>query len=143
MCPEAATQTGPVEDGSTPPPRSNGAQRRLGDVVVELGFADREQIEAAVTGAAGNGRPIGQVLLDARVLDSRQLAQALAERNGLGYVDLNSFEVDKGAANLISPAEARRFRAIPISFIDERTLLVACAEPQNVLGFDDIRLATG
>ena len=32
-------------------------------------------------------------------MDSAQLAQALAERNGLDYVDLNVFDVDKGAAD--------------------------------------------
>ena len=64
-------------------------------------------------------------------------------RNGLDYVDLNVFEVDNGAANLISAAEARRFRAIPIAFLDDETLLVATSNPANVLGLDDIAMATG
>jgi len=100
-------------------------------------------VEAAVDEARENGRTVGQVLLSRGVIDSRQLANALAERNQLDYVDLNAFEVDKGAANLISTEEARRYRVIPIRFLDERTLLVACAEPENVIGLDDLRMATG
>ena len=126
------------------PARSpHDGRRRLGDVVVELGFASRETVEEVALHALADGRPVGQALLEANAIDPSQLAQALAERNGLEYVDLNTFEVDKGAANLVSAGEARRYRAIPISFIDEGTLLVACAEPENVIGLDDIKLATG
>ena len=76
-------------------------------------------------------------------MTSNQLARALAERNGLDYVDLSGFEVDKGAANLLSAVEARRFRAIPVAFIDSETILVATSNPANVLGLDDIAIATG
>ena len=129
--------------GLTPPSRSTGARRRLGDVVVELGFADRNTVEAVAAKATAEGATIGPALIAGGVVDSRQLAHALAERNGLDYVDLNVFVADHGAASLISGSDARRFRAIPIAFHDESTLLVACAEPENVIGFDDIRLATG
>ncbi len=129
--------------GLTPPSRSTGARRRLGDVVVELGFADRNTVEAVAAKATAEGATIGPALIAGGVVDSRQLAHALAERNGLDYVDLNVFVADQGAASLISGSDARRFRAIPIAFHDESTLLVACAEPENVIGFDDIRLATG
>jgi type IV pilus assembly protein PilB len=129
--------------GITPPTRRNDAGRRLGDVIVELGLAEREQVEAASAQGFEDGRPIGQVLVESGALDSSQLAQALAERNGLDYVDLNLFEVDKGAANLVSATEARRYRAIPIAFLDERTLLAATSDPANVLGLDDLTMATG
>ena len=76
-------------------------------------------------------------------MTSEQLARALADRNGLDYVDLNVFEVDKGAANLISATEARRFRAIPVAFLDSDTILVATSNPANVLGLDDIAITTG
>ena len=95
--------------------------RRLGDVVVELGFAEREMVEAIVALARVDGRPIGQALVEGNVIDSQQLAKALAERNGLEYVDLSQFEVDYAAASLISSDEIRRYGVIPIAFIDEHT----------------------
>jgi type IV pilus assembly protein PilB len=110
---------------------------------VQLGFAERELVEKVVEKGRANGIPLGQALIDAKIVDSNQLAQALAERNGLDYVDLNSFEVDHGAANLLDPAKARRYQTIPISFLGEQTLLVATADPANVLALDDIAMATG
>jgi type IV pilus assembly protein PilB len=129
--------------GLRPPTQRTGAKRRIGDVIVQLGFAERELVEKVVEEGRANGIPLGQALIDAKIVDSNQLAQALAERNGLDYVDLNSFEVDHGASSLLDPAKARRYQTIPISFLGEQTLLVATADPANVLALDDIAMATG
>jgi type IV pilus assembly protein PilB len=120
-----------------------GAKRRIGDVIVQLGFAEREMVEQVVDRGRRDGVPLGQALLDAEIVNSAQLAQALAERNGLDYVDLNRFDVDKGAASMIEGAKARRYRTIPIAFLAEHTLLVATADPANLLALDDITMATG
>src|ERR687891_1751284 len=142
MSETAAASAGPFPvPGLTPPTQRTGAQRRIGDVIVMLGFAERDMVEAVVN--AGGRTPLGQALIDAGVVDSIQLAHALAERNGLDFVDLNRFEVDHGATNLIDARKARRYQTIPIAFLDEGTLLVAPADPANVLALDDITMATG
>jgi type IV pilus assembly protein PilB len=129
--------------GLTPASGTNDPRRRLGDVAVELGFVDRELMEQVMAREREAHVPMGALLVEAGLIDSAQLARMLAERNSLDYVDLNEFEVDQGAANLIDAAEARRCRAVPIAFLDDGVLLVATADPSNVLGADDIALATG
>jgi type IV pilus assembly protein PilB len=131
-----------VVPGLTAPTQRTGAKRRIGDVIVTLGFAEHEKVESVVA-LGRRGVPLGQLLIDAGIVDSNQLAHALAERNGLDFVDLNIFEVDHGAASLIDAVKARRYRTIPIAFLGEGTLLVATADPANVLALDDITMATG
>ncbi len=99
--------------GITPSSGRNDPRRRLGDVIIELGFADRELVEQVMSREAESKRPMGEVLVQSGMLTAGQLAQALAERNALDYIDLNAFNVDKGAANLINMSEAKRYRAIP------------------------------
>ena len=129
--------------GLIPPARRSGPKPRVGDLVVELGFADRETVEAAVAHAGEKGIATGQALIQTGAVDSRQLARALAERNGLDFVDLDVFEADKGATALVPAAAARRYRTVPIAFVDERTLLVATADPANLIAADDIAMSTG
>ena len=144
MSETAAASAGPFPvPGLTPPTQRTGAKRRIGDVIVMLGFAERETVESVVAKGSTRGLPLGQALIEAGVVDSNQLAHSLAERNGLHFVDLNRFEVDTGAANLIDAAKARRYQTIPIAFLGEGTLLVATADPANVLALDDITMATG
>jgi type IV pilus assembly protein PilB len=142
------------DDGVTPPqdermlgltrPSTRGRSvRRIGEVIVSLGFADAQVVEAAVEMARDRGEPTGQVLLETAVLTSDQLAHAVAERFGLDYVDLSIFKADMGAANLVSPAAARRYQAVPVAYLDERTILVAMADPTNILAVDDIAMMTG
>jgi type IV pilus assembly protein PilB len=129
--------------GLTPPTKRTGVKRRIGDVIVQLGFAERERVERVFEHGRRDGLPLGQALIEAGVVNSSQLAQVLAERNGLDYVDLNVFDVDKGATAMIDSTKARRYRSIPIAFLAEHTLLVATADPANLLALDDITMATG
>src|SRR5207253_9015299 len=76
-------------------------------------------------------------------LNQDGLARALAERYGLDHLDLGVFQVDMTAANLVNTTVAKRYQAVPVAFADKRTLLVAMADPSNVLAVDDIAIMTG
>jgi type IV pilus assembly protein PilB len=115
----------------------------IGDVVVELGFAERGSVERAIAEARDSGRRTGEVLVSNGCLTPDQLARVIAERFGVDHVDLGAFKVDMTAANVVSVAAARRYEAVPVHFLDQRTLLVAMADPGNVLAIDDISLMTG
>jgi type IV pilus assembly protein PilB len=134
---------GPAADGITKPRQAGGPARFLSDVIVDLGLVPREQITAAIEEARRAGRTPEDVLLEQGTLTSDGLARAVAERHGLDHLDLGIFKPDMQAANLISIMAARRYEAVPVQFVDDRTLLVAMADPANVLAVDDIALLTG
>ena len=112
-------------------------------MIVALGYVDREQADAAVEESRRVGKRTGQVLIDWGALSREQLAHALAERFGLDYVDLGVFQPDLAAVNLISSQAAKRFDSVPIGFDDAGALIVAMADPSNVLALDDLKLMTG
>ena len=66
--------------------------------MVDMGFAERVTVEAIVAQAREDGKPIGQALVEGNIIDSQQLAEALACRNGLEHLDLSQFKVDYSAA---------------------------------------------
>jgi type IV pilus assembly protein PilB len=135
--------SGRVANGLYPAHRSGRSTRMIGEVVVDLGFADREKVEEAVAIARSQGRPTGQVLVEQGVLRQDQLARVVAERFGLDYVDLSVYELDMGAVNLISAEAAKRYQAVPVGFTEDGTALLAMADPTNVLTIDDIAMMTG
>ena len=130
-------------DGITPPRRAGGPARFLTDVIVDLGLVDRERVTASIEEARRIGKTPEDVLLESGALTSDGHARAVAERHGLEHLDLSKFQADMQAANLISIPAAKRYEAVPVGMIDERTLLVAMADPANVLAVDDIALLTG
>jgi type IV pilus assembly protein PilB len=132
-----------VGSGLYPPHRAGRSTRMIGEVVVDLGFADRETVDDAVEQARLQGRPTGLVLVEQGVLRHDQLARVVAERFGLDYVDLAVYDLDMGATALLNPDAAKRYQAVPIGFADDGTLLLAMADPTNVLTIDDVAMMTG
>jgi type IV pilus assembly protein PilB len=152
--PTAAPVSGRIENGEGAgaeqatnglylPSHSGRSTRMIGEVVVSLGFTDRETVEEAVESARAQGRPTGMVLVESGVLRHDQLARVVAERFGLAYVDLSAYDVDMSAVSLLSSEVARRYQAVPVGFLDDETLLLAMADPTNVLTIDDIAMMTG
>jgi type IV pilus assembly protein PilB len=129
--------------GLYPPRRPGRSTRMIGEVVVDLGFADRDTVEEAVASARAQGRPTGLVLVEQGVLRHDQLARVVAERFGLDYIDLAVYDLDMGAVSLLSPDAAKRYQAVPVGFAEDGALLLAMADPTNVLTIDDIAMMTG
>ncbi len=130
-------------NGVTPPSRRGGSGRFLTDVLVDLGFVEQQRVEAAVEGARQSGRAPEKVLLEQGEITEDQLARAIGERYGLDHLDLTAFPIDMAAANLIDSSAAKRYEAVPVAFAEEkRALVVAMADPANVLAVDDIAMLT-
>ena len=129
--------------GRTPPLQGTRSGRFVTDVLVDLNYLPRERVDQAILEARTAGRSPEQLLVEQGVITPDQLARATAERYGLDHLDLNAFQVDMAAANLLPVPSAKRYRAIPVSFENPETLLVAMADPADVLAADDIQMATG
>jgi type IV pilus assembly protein PilB len=137
----------PAEGQGTPglsPPRRRGRSSGfITDLIVELGYVPAERARQAIEEARVAAMPPEALLLQHGAINGDQLSRAIAERYGLDHIDLSVYPTDMAAANLIPVATARRYRALPVGFVDRQTLLVAISDPTNVLAVDDIQLATG
>ncbi len=129
--------------GITTPSRRGGSGRVLTDVIVDLGFVDRGTMDLAIERGTENGSAPERMLVQDGTLTDEHLSRAVAERFGLDHVDLDLYRVDPDAAKLVAPAAVRRYQAVPVSFVGDRTLLVAMVDPANVLAIDDIAVMTG
>jgi type IV pilus assembly protein PilB len=140
----APAHSRPIQSGALTHSLGEGRPGRLiGDVVVDLGFASRERVEEAVEIARAQRKPTGQILVEQGILRHDQLARVVADRYGLDYIDLSVYELDMGAVNLIDMEAIRRYQAVPVGFLEDGTLLLAMADPTNVLTVDDIAMLTG
>src|SRR5205809_7958602 len=87
----AATPEGAPDGkpGLTPPLSQGHSGMFTTDVIVELGYAERERVDQAIDEARVAGRSPESVLLENNLVDADQLSRAVAERYGLDHVDLN------------------------------------------------------
>jgi type IV pilus assembly protein PilB len=129
--------------GLTPPLQRTHSRGFTTDVMVELGYVTPEDVQRATeAGRESGATPESQLLGEGKV-NGDQLSRAIAERYGLDHVDLSVYQVDFGASALFPVAMARRYKAVPVGFVNQETLLVAATDPANILAVDDIQIATG
>ncbi len=146
--PDSGDSTAPVLEpeagtpGLTPPVARGRSSGFVTDVLVDLNYVSDEDARHAIEQARTAGRPPERLLVEQGAISADQLSRAVAERYGLDHVDLSVYQVDMAAANLISVNTARRYGALPVGFVGRDMLLVAMADPTNVLAVDDIQIAT-
>ncbi|HUP33653.1 MAG TPA: GspE/PulE family protein [Gaiellaceae bacterium] len=115
----------------------------LGALLLRDGTLSVEQLEHALAENRSSGKRLGEILVDSGLVTATQISRVLAEQHELPFVDLAHEPVDLGAAGLLPESLARRYNAIPIRFLDDGAILVAVADPTNVVASDDLRIALG
>ena len=119
------------------------AATQLDELLRARGLITEEQLAEARSQAAQRGRSVGRVLIELGFVAESGLVSILAEQLGLEFVDLSEEPIDASAAQLITEQVARKHSCIPIRIEDGNRLVVAMADPANVVAVDDIRAMVG
>lgn len=117
-------------------------RRRLGDLLLEAGMITREQLDQALQEQKRSGERLGKVLLRLGFVTEANMLEVLEFQLGIPKVVLADYHLDPEVVRLVPEGLARRYQAIPIR-LDGNRLLVALADPLNLLALDDLRLVTG
>jgi len=116
-------------------------RKRLGDLLVEAGLINEDQLHAALEEKTKNQR-LGDVLLRKGYITEQQLIEVLEFQLGIPHVSLFNYPFDPKLFALISKETAKRNLLIPLKKDGER-LYIAMADPMDFIAIDDLRLATG
>ncbi|MDH6179889.1 type IV pilus assembly protein PilB [Microbacteriaceae bacterium SG_E_30_P1] len=81
-------------------------------------------------------------LMDRGRISPAQLAAARAAQAGMPFVELLDYPVDARAVGIVPPALCRRHDVLPVGFAGGY-LILAIADPSNILAIDDVRALAG
>src|SRR5213596_3596382 len=135
---EAPATPGGTGLGGSPPP-INALAELVADLIAATGLVPADKL-ALVRGAAGMGS-FAHALVENNVASSEGLAKTLAARYQMPLVDLALTGVADEASGEIVLHVLERLVAVPYA-LDNGTLRVAIADPGNIQGIDELRLAT-
>ncbi|MGC4003930.1 MAG: hypothetical protein QM811_12715 [Pirellulales bacterium] len=119
------------------------ALRRLGQILVDLGFITDEQLEMLL--AEQRRRPgelLGKLAESLGLITDEQLVQGLAEQMAMRVVVLEGVNLAPAVLEKITEPMAQLYRIVPIDFRDD-TLTIATAEPQKLSVQDELRTLLG
>jgi len=119
------------------------ALRRIGQIMVDLGFISERQLGMLLEEQRQRrGELLGQVAVSMGLVNEEQLAQALAEQFSMQVINLNDVAIPPEVLAHVTEPMAQLYRIIPVAFRDN-TLTVAMADPQKLSVIDELRSFLG
>lgn len=116
--------------------------RRLGQVLIDLGYLDDDKLWEILDEAKTMGLPIGQVAVTKGLITELQLMQALADQFGLKFLSAEEIKPSAEALNMIPETVATVFKVVPLS-VKDGVVTVVIGDPMNLPSLDDLRNMQG
>lgn len=116
--------------------------KQLGEILLDEGLVTESQLLAALDETMTRGSSLGRTLVDLGVLSESQLVKALAAQVGMQFIDLDDYPVDRTALSLVPAALCRRYTVLPVA-LEGGSIVLATADPGNVMAVDDVRSMAG
>jgi type IV pilus assembly protein PilB len=115
---------------------------RLGDVLVEQGVISEAQLARSLRHQSETGTRLGEALHQLGFVSGRQLSDALEWQSAYGLSALSELLPNPEAAKLLSEKFCRTRQVLAFDFDSDGSLLLAMADPIDILTIDDVRLIT-
>ncbi|HZY05817.1 MAG TPA: hypothetical protein VFF02_20190, partial [Anaeromyxobacteraceae bacterium] len=120
-------------------------RKRLGEMLLEAGVIDQNQLDAALGHQRKWGGRLGQALVDLKITSEASVVEALSRKFGYEVVRLDALEggpLLESALRLLPREMAARHNVLPYA-ADTSTVSVAMSDPGNIAVVDEIRFRAG
>ena len=117
---------------------SERGRRKFGQVLIDLGYLDEDQLWELLEEAKSTGKLIGETAKARGIINGEQLLQALAEQNNIKLANLADAKPSAEALALVPETMASVYKVMPLSFKD-KVLTIVVSDPANASAADDLR----
>lgn len=117
---------------------------RIGDYLVRQGLISPEQLQQVLEAQreSKGSKKFGDIVVELGFMSEVNFAKALASNLVVQYVDLDNYDINTEAVQLIPESLARKHSVIAINVSGKR-LTVATNDPVNFMVLEDIKVTTG
>lgn len=119
-------------------------KKRLGDILLDEHLITQEQLNQALASAKNDTKKIGEAVVDLGFATEQDIAAALSSQLGFEYVNLSDFRISENVLCLISENVLRKHLMIPYEFVPDNVnqIKVAMADPMDLSAIDDFNIVT-
>ena len=121
-------------------------RKRLGDLLVDEGVLTPQQVDELLSSRIevdGRLERLGEAAVRLGFCSQDEIGMVLAQQMDLEYRDDHVLPVDAELASRTSRSLAERHLVMPLRAEDGDVVAVACVDPTNIVGLDDVRVAIG
>ncbi len=115
---------------------------RLGELLLRDQMISAEQLQRAQEESRRSGERLGNSLVKTGAIQEEDLTQFLSRQYGVPAINLAEFDIEPEVISLITKDVAFRHKVVPVNRAGN-SLIVAMADPSNILAIDDLKFVTG
>jgi type IV pilus assembly protein PilB len=120
-----------------------GKRRKLGEILLEWRLINEKQLKEAIKTSESSRKRVGEALVDLGYLKQNDVAKALADQFDMEFVDLDRPNaIDKSQLNLIPRDMIKRYTVLPLGQ-EGKKLKVLAHDPMDLELIDDLRFRMG
>lgn len=125
-----------MDTPSSPPPLKH---KRIGEVFIERGYINADQLNIARQQKKKTGKLLGETLLDLGFVTADELREGVAETAGYQFIDLSSIVANADALAMMPKHFALKHTLFPVSLDSEKgELVIATANPEDIVARDAV-----
>ena len=110
---------------------------RLGDTLIAQKIISQEQLKIGLEQQKKSGRRLGRVLIELGFTNDEQICEAISRQLNVPYVNLKFYNFNNDLVRRLPEAQARRFRAVVLEE-RRNAYLVGMADPTDLFAFDEL-----
>ncbi|MDD3150562.1 MAG: ATPase, T2SS/T4P/T4SS family, partial [Candidatus Gastranaerophilales bacterium] len=131
-----------VNKSQNEPISPEAPKKRLGEILVDLGFITKEQLLNALAEGKKSGDPIGSVLVKTGDITVAQLREALQKQQGIETIEANTIKINPELIDMLPDDFIKDNKIIPISS-DGKILTIGMVNPNDKNALNNIIYLTG
>jgi type IV pilus assembly protein PilB len=117
-------------------------KKRMGELLIEMGYIDSDQLKMALMEAKKTSTMLGEVLLRLDWITDEQLQIAIAVQSGAQIMNTKTTAVDLGLVSTIPLSFVTSHHVFPFS-LEGDTIKMATTNPFDVISRDELARLTG
>jgi type IV pilus assembly protein PilB len=115
--------------------------KKLGEILIESGLIDNNQLEAALGRQKTWGGKLGHSLIELGFVNEEELAEAISKYIRIPYVNLFDPPLVEKQINLLPTKLVKKYEVVPTS-LRNSTLFVAMADPFDLDTISELQFIT-
>lgn len=118
-------------------------RRRLGELLIEAGVLDESRLKAALGEQKKWGGKLGRTLVEMGFVDEDSMMRALSRQLNLQALDLDAVSLPSSIVQLLRVDLCERYGVFPVGGdAKSRTLQIATSDPTNTEAMQELAVAT-
>ena len=110
---------------------------RLGEILLQQRLISADDLDKSLEEQKRTGRKLGRVIVDLGYVTETQISEAFARQLNIPFIDLPKFNVKAELINKLSEAQARRFRCCVLEDKGS-SYLIGMVDPTDLFAYDEL-----